>query len=213
MESVYEYDLVVIGSGPAGQSAAIQAAKLGKRVAMVERKRGVGGVSVHLGTLPSKTFREAVVSLKRGTVQRSLEAIGVDHAQMTMPQLLERVSSVIHEEQQLIRSMLVRNGVKIFWGFASFVDANTIMIDSADGDRTITTAFTLLASGTRPVLPPGCPDQASEESPIILTSDTVGKLREIPRSLVVVGGGVIGVEYASFFAALGTKVTLVERAA
>jgi NAD(P) transhydrogenase len=213
MESVYEYDLVVIGSGPAGQSAAIQAAKLGKRVAMVERKRGVGGVSVHLGTLPSKTFREAVVSLKRGTVQRSLEAIGVDHAQMTMPQLLERVSSVIHEEQQLIRSMLVRNGVKIFWGFASFVDANTIMIDSTDGDRTITTAFTLLASGTRPVLPPGCPDQASEESPIILTSDTVGKLREIPRSLVVVGGGVIGVEYASFFAALGTKVTLVERAA
>lgn len=212
MEAIYEYDLVVIGSGPAGQSAAIQACKLGKRVAMVERKRGVGGVSVHLGTLPSKTFREAVVSLKRGTVQRSLEAIGVDHVQMTMPQLLDRVSSVIHDEQQLIRSMLVRNGVKIFWGFASFVDANTIMVDSADGDRTITTAFTLVAAGTRPVIPPGCPDQSSEESPIILTSDTVGKLREIPRSLVVVGGGVIGVEYASFFASLGTKVTLIERA-
>jgi len=213
MEAAYEFDLVVIGSGPAGQSAAIQAAKLGKRVALIERKRGVGGVTVHLGTLPSKTFREAVISLKRGTVQRSLEAAGIDHVNLTMEMLLARVSSVIHDEQQLIRSTLLRNGIKIFWGFASFVDEHTISIDSADGDRTLTTAFTLLACGTRPVLPPGCPDQAADDSPIVLTSDTVGRLKEIPHSLVVVGGGVIGVEYASFFAVLGTKVTLVERAA
>ena len=211
MEAAYEFDLVVIGSGPAGQAAAIQAAKLGKRVAVIERKRGVGGVTVHLGTLPSKTFREAVISLKRGSVQKSLEAAGIHHVELTMEMLLARVSSVINDEQQLIRGTLLRNGIKVIWGFASFVDEHTILVDSADGDRTITTAFTLLACGTRPVLPPGCPDQSGDESPIVLTSDTVGRLKEIPRSMVVVGGGVIGVEYASFFAVLGTKVTLVER--
>ena len=159
MDNAYEFDLVVIGSGPAGQAAAIQAAKLGKRVAMIEKQKGVGGVSVHLGTLPSKTFREAVISLKRGTVQRSLSAAGADPIQLTMPMLLERVSSVIHEEQQLIRSNLLRNNIKIFNGFASFIDANTIAVDSPEGDRQITTSFTLLACGTKPVIPTGCPDQ------------------------------------------------------
>ncbi len=211
MTAEYEYDLVVIGSGPAGQHAAIQAAKLGKRVVVIERRKGVGGVSVHLGTLPSKTFREAVSSLKRGTVQRSLEAVGADPIRMTMPMLLERVVSVIQEEQQLIRANLLRNDIQILHGFASFVDANTIAVDSTDGDRRITTAFTLLACGTRPVFPPGCPDECNEPRPILLTSDTIGSLAEIPRTMIVVGGGVIGIEYASFFAELGTKVTLVER--
>ncbi len=212
MDSAYEFDLVVIGSGPAGQNAAIQAAKLDKRVALIERRKGVGGVSVHLGTLPSKTFREAVFSLKRATVRRSLEAAGADPIQMTMPMLLERVSSVIQEEQQLIRSNLLRNGIKIFSGFASFIDANTIAVDSPEGDRQITTSFTLLACGTKPVIPAGCPDQSNEEHPILLTSDNVFSLGNIPRTMIVVGGGVIGIEYASFFATLGTKVTLIERA-
>lgn len=212
MENAYEFDLTVVGSGPAGQHAAIQAAKLGKRVALVEKQKGVGGVSVHLGTLPSKTFREAVISLKRGTVQRSLSAAGADPIQLTMPMLLERVSSVIQEEQQLIRSNLLRNNIKIFNGFASFINANTIAIDSPDGDRQITTSFTLLSCGTKPVIPAGCPDQSNEEFPIVLTSDNISSLREIPRTMIVVGGGVIGIEYASFFATLGTKVTLVERA-
>lgn len=211
MTEAYEFDLTVVGSGPAGQAAAIQAAKLGKRVAMIERRRGVGGVSVHLGTLPSKTFREAVVSLQRGTVRKSLEAAGADPIRLTMPMLIDRVSGVINEEQQLIRQNLLRNDVKILSGFASFIDVHTLAVDSPEGDRRVTTAFTLLATGTRPVIPPACPDHSSDESPIVLTSDRVLALREIPRTMIVVGGGVIGVEYASFFATLGTKITLIER--
>lgn len=211
MTAGYEFDLVVIGSGPAGQSAAIQASKLGKRVVMVERRRGVGGVSVHLGTLPSKTFREAVLSLKRATVQRSLAAVGAEPIRMTMTMLLERVQSVIQEEQALIRSHLSRNDVKVIQGFASFIDPHTISVDSVEGDRQITTENVLLACGTRPVIPPGCPDQTGESMPIVLSSDDVSALTEIPKTLIVVGGGVIGIEYASFFAALGAKVTLVEK--
>lgn len=212
MNAVYEFDLLVIGSGPAGQSAAIQAAKLGKRVAMVERRKGLGGVSAHLGTLPSKTFREAVVSLKRGTVQRSLQAAGADPITLTMPMLVQRVAEVIDCEQQLIRSSLLRNNVRLFNGFASFIDANTVAVDSPDGDRQVTASFILISSGTRPVLPADCPDEANLDDPVVVTSDTIGTLKQIPRTMIVVGGGVIGVEYASFFAALGTKVTLVERA-
>ncbi|MBM4008115.1 MAG: Si-specific NAD(P)(+) transhydrogenase [Planctomycetes bacterium] len=211
MNQEYEFDLTVVGSGPAGQAAAIQAAKLGKRVALIERRGAIGGVSVHLGTLPSKTFREAVISLQRGTVRKSLEAAGADPIRLTMPMLIDRVSGVIHDEQQLIREVLNRNDVNILSGFGSFIDSHTLAIDSPEGDRRITTAFTLLATGTRPVIPASCPDHSSDESPIVLTSDRILALRQIPRTMIVVGGGVIGVEYASFFASLGTKVTLIER--
>ncbi len=211
MNQLYEFDLVVIGSGPAGQHAAIQAAKLKKRVAMIERMTGVGGVSVHTGTLPSKTFREAVVSLKRGTVRRSLEAAGASPIRLTMQMLLERVEEVIREEQREIRDTLVRNGIELLHGFGSFLDPHTIAIDSAAGDRQVTTEFVLLSTGTRPVVPADCPNQSNEAFPIILTSDTIGSLATIPATLLVIGGGVIGVEYASMFAELGTKVTLIER--
>ncbi|MSR28500.1 MAG: Si-specific NAD(P)(+) transhydrogenase [Phycisphaerales bacterium] len=211
MTSAYEYDLIVIGSGPAGQSAAIQAAKLGRRVALVEKRTGLGGVSTHLGTLPSKTFREAVLALKRDTVQRALHAAGADPIKLTMPMLLDRVQSVIDEEQQLVREKLARNDVTIVRGFASFVDANTISVDSPAGDRHMTTSFIMLACGTRPVIPAGCPDQTQEEHPRVITSDNVSSLTEIPKTMIVVGGGVVGIEYASFFAELGTRVTLVER--
>ncbi len=212
MNELYEFDLVVIGSGPAGQHAAIQAAKLKKRVAVIECRSSVGGVSVHTGTLPSKTFREAVVSLQRGTVRKSLEAAGAGQIRLTMPMLLDRVAGVILEEQRDIRDALLRNGIEIMHGFASFVDPHTIAIDSATGDRRITGEFVLLSTGTRPVVPIDCPDQSNEDHPIILTSDTIGSLAAIPSTLIVVGGGVIGVEYASMFAQLGTKVTLIERA-
>ncbi|MSR68953.1 MAG: FAD-dependent oxidoreductase, partial [Phycisphaerales bacterium] len=211
MNALYEFDLVVIGSGPAGQHAAIQAAKLKKRVAIVERQPGVGGVSVHTGTLPSKTFREAVVSLKRGTVRRSLEVAGANPIRLTMPMLLERVEGVIRDETRNIRDTLLRNGVVIMHGFASFIDAHTIAIDSPSGDRQVSTEFVLLSTGTRPVVPVDCPEQSNEAHPTILTSDTIGSLGAIPGTMIVVGGGVIGVEYASMFAELGTKVTLVER--
>ncbi len=211
MNQLYEFDLVVIGSGPAGQHAAIQAAKLKKRVAMIERQPRVGGVSVHTGTLPSKTFREAVVSLQRGTVRKSLEAAGAGQLRLTMPMLLERVDEVIREEQRDIRDTLLRNGIEILHGFASFLDPHTIAVDSANGDRRISTEFVLLATGTRPIVPVDCPNQCNDAQPIILTSDTIGSLAAIPGTLIVIGGGVIGVEYASMFAQLGTKVTLIER--
>ncbi len=178
---------------------------------MVERRKVLGGVSVNLGTLPSKTFREAVLSLRRSTVQRALQAAGADPIRLTMPMLLERVQSVLEDEQRLVRESLLRNDVQVFHGFASFLDPHTISIDSPTGDRQVTTAFTLLACGTRPVIPEGCPDQSNEEHPCVITSDNVSSLTVIPKTMIVVGGGVIGIEYASFFAELGTKVTLVER--
>ena len=211
MTAEYEYDLIVIGSGPAGKAAAIQAVKLGKRVGLTERRNVLGGVSTNLGTLPSKTFREAVLSLKRDTVQRAMQAAGADPIRLTMPMLLDRVQSVITEEQQLVREALLRNDVEVFHGFASYIDANTISIDSPIGDRQVTTRFTLLACGTRPFIPEGCPDQSNDEHPRVLTSDNVSLLSVIPKTMIVVGGGVIGIEYASFFAELGTKVTLIER--
>ncbi len=212
MTAEYEYDLIVIGSGPAGQAAAIQASKLGKRVAVIERRKVLGGVSTNLGTLPSKTFREAVLSLKRDTVQRALHAAGADPIRLTMPMLLDRVQSVIEEEQSLVRGALERNEIEVLHGFASFIDGHTIAVESPAGDRQITSQFTLLATGTRPVIPEGCPDQSHDDCPCIITSDNVSSLKCIPKTMVVVGGGVIGIEYASFFAQLGAKVTLVERA-
>ncbi len=211
MSAEYEFDLVVIGSGPAGHAAAIQAAKLGKSVALVERRKSLGGVSTNLGTLPSKTLREAVLALRRETVQRALQAAGADPIALTMPMLLERVRSVVDADAQEVRAALLRNGVKVLRGFASFVDTHTIAVDSPEGDRTLTTAFVLVACGTRPVLPAGCPDQSNEDRPSIITSDNVSTLVGIPKTMIVVGGGVIGIEYASFFAELGTKVTLIER--
>lgn len=211
MTAMFEFDLVVIGSGPAGHSAAIQAAKLGKRVALIERRASLGGVSTNLGTLPSKTFREAVMALRRGTVKRALNAAGADPINLTMPMLLERVNSVITADAQEVRGALLRNGVTILRGFASFVDTHTISVDSPEGDRRVTTEFVLVACGTHPVLPANCPDQSNINRPSIITSDNVSSLAEIPKTMIIVGGGVIGVEYASFFAELGTKVTLVER--
>ena len=211
MTAMFEFDLVVIGSGPAGHSAAIQAAKLGKRVALIERRASLGGVSTNLGTLPSKTFREAVMALRRGTVKRALNAAGEDPINLTMPMLLERVNSVITADAQEVRGALLRNGVTILRGFASFVDTHTISVDSPEGDRRVTTEFVLVACGTHPVLPANCPDQSNINRPSIITSDNVSSLAEIPKTMIIVGGGVIGVEYASFFAELGTKVTLVER--
>lgn len=204
MSNAYEYDLVCIGSGPAGQRGAVQAAKLGRRVAVIERRSTLGGICVATGTIPSKTFREAVLSLTTSSTHAALNA---PMARPTAQQLLARVDEVVAREGSVIANQLTRNGVDVFCGDASFVDANRLRITAADGWREISTANVLIASGTRAVPPSG----VACDGECVITSDDIGQLRRLPRSLAVVGAGVIGIEYASMFAALGVEVTVVDK--
>jgi NAD(P) transhydrogenase len=200
----YEYDLVCIGSGPAGQRGAVQAAKLGRRVAVVERRSTLGGICVATGTIPSKTFREAVLSL---TLAGTTSPLGQPIARPTAQQLLSRVDQVVAREGSVIANQLTRNGVDVFCGDASFVDANRLRVTAAESWREITTANVLIASGTRAMPPSG----VASDGECVITSDDIGQLRRLPRSLAVVGAGVIGIEYASMFAALGVEVTVVDK--
>ncbi|HZF12576.1 MAG TPA: Si-specific NAD(P)(+) transhydrogenase [Thermoanaerobaculia bacterium] len=200
------YDLVCIGSGPAGQRAAVQAAKLGRRVALIERRPGLGGVCLDTGTIPSKTFREAVLSFsRRSPFERGGNAHPVGRP--SIADLLARVSEVVDREAQVIEDQLGRNGIQVLRGEASFADPHTLHVDFGSSRTTITATQVLIAVGTRPSPPPGVP----VDGITILTSDEIVRLQEVPHSMVVVGAGVIGLEYASMFAALGTNVTLVDR--
>jgi NAD(P) transhydrogenase len=206
--SSFDYDLLVIGSGPAGQKAAVQGAKLGKRIGLVERRHMVGGVCVNTGTIPSKTLREAVVYLT-GLNQR--EMYGSSYrvkADITMGDLEERTRRVISREIDVIRDQLQRNRITLIAGTARFVDPHTLSIALDDGgDQHVTAENVVIAVGTRPTRPA----EVEFDDRTIIDSDGLLGLAAIPSSLVVVGAGVIGVEYASMLAALGTKVTLVER--
>ncbi len=204
-----EYDLVVIGSGPGGQKAAIAAAKLGKLVAMVEKGNMLGGVCVNTGTIPSKTLREAVLYLT-GMNQRELYGASYRVKENITPaDLLARTQHVITKEIEVVRSQLLRNRVELLVGVGSFVDEHTILVEDASrGDKmTITAKFVVIATGTLPARPAG----VSFDSHRVLDSDGILDLTSIPTTMVVVGAGVIGIEYASMFAALGTKVTVVEK--
>lgn len=209
MTDPMEYDLVVIGSGPGGQKAAIAAAKLGKRVAMVEKGNMLGGVCVNTGTIPSKTLREAVLYLP-GMNQRELYGASYRVKENITPaDLLARTQHVITKEIEVVRSQLLRNRVELLVGVGSFVDEHTILVEDASrGDKmTITAKFVVIATGTLPARPAG----VSFDSHRVLDSDGILDLTSIPTTMVVVGAGVIGIEYASMFAALGTKVTVVEK--
>ncbi|MFF1550053.1 Si-specific NAD(P)(+) transhydrogenase [Rhodococcus erythropolis] len=209
MTDPMEYDLVVIGSGPGGQKAAIAAAKLGKRVAMVEKGNMLGGVCVNTGTIPSKTLREAVLYLT-GMNQRELYGASYRvNENITPADLLARTQHVITKEIEVVRSQLLRNRVELLVGVGSFVDEHTILVEDASrGDKmTITAKFVVIATGTLPARPAG----VSFDSHRVLDSDGILDLTSIPTTIVVVGAGVIGIEYASMFAALGTKVTVVEK--
>jgi NAD(P) transhydrogenase len=201
----YDYELLVIGSGPAGQKAAIQGAKLGRRVAVVER-REVGGVSVNWGTIPSKTLREAIVYLT-GMSQRSTygDSYRVKE-EITVDDLRQRTRRVIEREIDVVRNQLMRNHVQLIEGTARFVDPHTVAV-SAAAERQLTAEKIVIAVGTRPARPPAVEFDEST----ILDSDSLLLLDRVPSSLVVVGAGVIGIEYASMFAALGAKVTVVEQ--
>ena len=205
----FDYDLIVIGSGPAGQRAAIQAAKLDKRVAIIERKSVLGGVSVNTGTIPSKTFREAVLDLS-GFRERSFYGMSYTVKQnITIEDLLLRTDQVIRHEVDLIRHQLTRNRVELIAATASFHDANTVKLDYVDGrgERLITAGIVVIATGTEATMDPHIPFDNRR----IITSDDILRMDKLPRTLAVVGAGVIGCEYASMFAALGVRVTLIDR--
>ena len=209
MGSMQEYDLVVIGSGPGGQRAAIAAAKLGKSVAVIERGMMLGGVCVNTGTIPSKTLREAVVYLT-GMSQRELYGASYRVKEKITPaDLLARTQHVISREIDVVRSQLMRNRVELYVGHGRFVDEHTVAVEDPGRAERITVSgrYFVLATGTKPARPPGV--EFDEER--VLDSDGILDLKSIPSSMVVVGAGVIGIEYASMFAALGTKVTVVEK--
>jgi len=201
------YDLVVIGSGPAGQKGAICAAKLGKQAAIVDKKLSIGGVCVHTGTIPSKTLREAVLYFS-GFRQRLF--YGRNYMlkdNISMQDLLYRAQAVRSREVEVIKNQLRRNGVVTYEGSARFIDNHTIEVSAEGGPVLLEFEDALIACGTRPAHTP----QFAVDGIRILDSDQVEQLVDIPRELIVVGAGVVGVEYAAMFAALGVKVTLVDQ--
>lgn len=204
-----EYDLVVIGSGPGGQKAAIAAAKLGKSVAVVERGQMLGGVCVNTGTIPSKTLREAVLYLT-GMSQRDLYGASYRVKEKITPaDLLARTQHVIGKEVDVVRNQLMRNGIELYVGHGRFIDEHTVLIEDPGRAEHITISgrYIIIATGTTPARPAGVEFDENR----VLDSDGILDLKSIPGSMVVVGAGVIGIEYASMFAALGTKVTVVEK--
>ena len=205
---MYDYDLLVIGSGPGGQRAAIAAAKLDRRVAVVERPDMLGGVCVNTGTIPSKTLREAILYLT-GTGQREIygQAYRVKE-DITVADLTARIRHVVSRESDVVRSQIARNRVTIMPGLGYFVGPHAVEVDDLGGrSRKVTAEKIVIATGTGPARPAS----VAFDDKTIIDSDGIIHLERVPRSMVVVGAGVIGMEYASMFAALGTKVTVVEK--
>ncbi len=201
------YDLIVVGSGPAGQKAAICAAKMRKKVAVIERKRTIGGVCVHTGTIPSKTFREAILYLS-GLRQRTFYGRGYALKEnICMQDLVFRSDAVMAREIEVIKSQLRRNRVVVYEGNARFLDPHSMEVSSEEGYTLLRGNHFVLACGTRPAHSADIPIDGKR----IFDSDQVHELEELPRELIVVGAGIIGLEYASMFAALGVKVTLLDQ--
>ena len=201
------YDLIVIGSGPGGQRAAIQGAKAGKRVAVVEKETSIGGVCINTGTIPSKTMREAVLHLSGfydrnfyGTNYNSKDAV-------TMADLNFRVQHVVENEVGVTQNQLKRNNVDLIHGTARFVDPHHIRVENSNGYGEFEAQFVVVATGTKPAANPKVPINGRN----IINSEQILSMPQIPRTLIVVGGGVIGVEYACMFATLGVRVIIVEK--
>ncbi len=201
-----QYDFVVIGSGPAGQRAAIQAAKLGKRVAIVERKHWLGGVALHTGTIPSKTLREAILYLT-GWRQRSFYGQEFrPKEEVTAQDLQRRLHITIHHETRLLQDQFARNKVELVYGTAAFTGPHSLAVDDGRGKTMpLQAERILIATGTRPRRP----DNIPFDDVRIMDADSVLTTRDIPQTLSIIGAGVIGVEYATMFHSMGTSVTLV----
>ncbi|MCY3729218.1 MAG: Si-specific NAD(P)(+) transhydrogenase [Nitrospira sp.] len=206
IRDMIDADLLCIGSGPAGQRAAVQAAKLGKRVVIIEKRRVVGGVCLDTGTIPSKTFREAVLAFGRQAEQfRKRHGFAVP-SRPGVDQLFARVNEVVEREGEVVQRQLERNDITVVRGEASFIDAHTVQVFAEEALQWVQAEHVVVAVGTVPAPPLGMKD----EHPQIITSDKVMGLERLPRSMVVVGAGVIGLEYASMFGSLGVDVTLVD---
>jgi NAD(P) transhydrogenase len=202
------YDLVVIGSGPAGQKAAIAAAKVGKRAVVTDRRRKLGGVSLHSGTIPSKTLREAILYLS-GFRQRSFYGRGYTlKDQITVQDLGFRVETVVRRELEIVRAQLKRNGIHVLEGEARFVDPHTVEVTGEADAVRVRGDYVLIACGTRPAHSAGIVLDGQH----VFDSDQLlfARNRTLPRTAIVVGAGVIGLEYASMFAALDTEVTIID---
>jgi NAD(P) transhydrogenase len=201
------YDLIVIGSGPAGQRAAVAAAKMNKRVAVVEARTVVGGVCVNTGTIPSKTMREAVLHLS-GYNYRAIYGINYRvKEKITMADLAFRVQAVIKTEVDVTEAQLSRNGIDVVHGIASFIDPHHIRVAGPQTETTLEAEHIVIAVGTKPASSPKVPLNGRS----IVNSDQILGLESLPHSLIVVGGGVVGVEYTCMFAVLGVRVTLIEK--
>src|ERR1700745_1821069 len=202
-----KYDLMVIGSGPAGQRAAIQASKFGKHVALFEKLEVVGGTAINTGTIPSKTIREAVLHLS-GFYYQSI--YGVNYRvkdQITMADLSFRAQHVIKTEIDVTRAQLSRNGIEVLSGLASFTGPNGIRVTDVRGQANYQAEKIIIATGTKPAISPLVPFNNRN----IINSDQILQMPAVPKTMIVVGGGVIGVEYTCMFATLGVRVTLIEK--
>ncbi len=202
------YDLCVIGSGPGGQKAAIQAAKLGKKACVIEKMQFVGGVAINTGTIPSKALREAVLDLK--ATQRALEGIGgggpgIDR-NTQLSTLTASCQRVIRAEIDVVRKHFNSNGIDVIQGTGAMAGPDTVIVETGTGIETVGAEFVCIATGTSPARPSNIPFDQNR----IITSDEILKLPYLPQSMIVVGGGVIGTEYASMLAAIGVRVTLIE---
>src|SRR5690349_2004526 len=201
------FDLIVIGSGPAGQRAAIQGAQSGKRVALVESREVLGGACINTGTIPSKTMREAVLHLSGYQYQN---IYGINYRvkeKISMSDLSFRVQHVIKTEVDVTQAQLTRNGVEVLTGTASFVDPTHVRVVNSQGQNDLQGSAIVIATGTKPAVSPLVPLNGRT----IVNSDQILQMPDIPKTLIVVGGGVIGVEYTCMFSTLGVRVILVEK--
>jgi NAD(P) transhydrogenase len=201
-------DLVVIGSGPAGQKAAIQAAKFGKKVVVVEARSDPGGVCLNTGTIPSKSLREAILDLT-DYYERSFYGRKESPREVTISDLNFRLNKVLTEERTMIRRQFKKNGIELIHGWGHFVDSHTVHVtnEARQLKWVLNSDYFLIAVGSRPRNPETVPF----DEDVILDSAQLLNLHRVPKSMIVLGGGVIGSEYASFFAALGTKVTVIDK--
>lgn len=206
-----QFDFIIIGTGPAGLAAAIMAAKSNKRVLVLEKEGSLGGVCVNTGTFPSKTLREAVLHLT-GHLKRKVfedDYCSTRDAEISMAKLQQRLHHVRQEEHAIISSQLERNRIRIIRGHASFIDENRIRIEQLEGNKTLEVCGEriLIATGSQPRNPADVPF----DHRVIVDSSSILNIESIPKTLIILGGGVIGSEYATIFAALGVKVTLLDR--
>ena len=198
----YKYDLVCIGSGPAGQRAAVQACKLGKKVALIEKSNDVGGICLHTGTIPSKTFREAVLLQSSKTKVKNIDGL----TDKSLDQLFQDVQKIIDNEVMVNNDQLSRNDVHVFHGEAVFLNTKEILVKLEKDNIKLQSEFFLISVGANAIKPKGL----SLNKKDIITSDEIFNLKVIPKSLSIIGCGVIGIEYASMFAKLGVEVTIID---